>query len=237
MGPQSRANCVAAKNTSCGRWQAVRASGFFEGGLAQHFDIGYVSPFIRTRETAALLGGDAFEWLIDDRLRERDWGHYGTVPAADRAEIFPRTEKHRVLSPWYVHLDGGESLATAVSARFRDFVATLHREQSDYRVVVVTHGEFMWTARYVLERMLPEEWETLDADRSSRLRNCTLLEYTRRDPLTGALGPHIGWRRIRYTDSDNSPHGGHWVRLGGRRSFTGRQLAQTAAAVPGLGSR
>ena len=37
------------------------------------FDRFYVSPHIRTRETAASfeLGG---EWRVDDRFRERDWG-------------------------------------------------------------------------------------------------------------------------------------------------------------------
>ncbi len=218
-----------------GRAQALHAADFFDGGVAQQFDVGYVSPFIRTRETAALLGGPDFEWLIDDHLRERDWGYYGSVPAADRAELFPHTEKHRELSPWYAHMDGGESLATGVFARVRDFLGTLHRERTDQRVVIVTHGEFMWTARYVLERMLPEEWEALDADRSNRIRNCTLLEYTRRDPSTGILHSRLGWRRLRYTDSVDSPHGGQWESLGGRRYFSGQQLEGMAKAVPPIG--
>lgn len=218
-----------------GRDQAQTAATFFDNRLAAHFDVGYVSPFIRTRETASLIGGPDFAWLIDDRLRERDWGHYGTIPAADRAEQFPLTEKQRERSPWYAHMDGGESLASGVFARVRDFLGTLHRERADQRVVVVTHGEFMWTARYVVERMLPEEWEALDADESNRIRNCTLLEYTRRDPETGTLQSRIGWRRIRYTDSDSSPHGGLWEPLGGRRFFTGQQLAEMAHAVTPIG--
>jgi broad specificity phosphatase PhoE len=222
--------------SDAGRAQARAAGAVFDGALTNYFDVGYVSPFIRARETAALVGGPGFSWLIDDRLRERDWGIYGTVRAADRAELFPHTEKQRERSPWYAHMDGGESLATSVFARVRDFVGTLHRERSDQRVVVVTHGEFMWTARYVLERMLPEEWEALDADYSNRIRNCTLLEYTRRDPLTGTLQGRIGWRRIRYTDSPSSPHRGQWQPLGGRRFFTGEQLGAMAEAVPPLGA-
>lgn len=57
-----------------GREQAVTAKEVFIGGLAAHFDTGYVSPFVRARETAALLGGPSFGWLVDDRVTERDWG-------------------------------------------------------------------------------------------------------------------------------------------------------------------
>ncbi|MEI8080521.1 MAG: histidine phosphatase family protein [Actinomycetes bacterium] len=215
-----------------GREQARAAADHFDGGLVRHFDTGYVSPFIRARETASLLGGPDFRWLVDDRLKERDWGFYGAVPAHVRAEKFPHADRLRQLSPWYAQMDGGESLATDVFARVRDFLGTLHRERADQRVIVVTHGEFMWTARYVLERMLPEEWEALDADRSVRIRNCTLLEYSRRDPQTGAVQPALGWRRITYTDVKGcSPHGGQWQPLGPRRRFSGAQLAQMVEQV------
>lgn len=218
-----------------GREQARIAGQRLVGGLAHHFDAGYVSPFIRARETAALLGGPDFRWLIDDRLKERDWGSYGAVPAREREAKFPYTDKQRQLSPWYAHMDGGESLATDVFARVRDFLGTLHRERAEQRVIVVTHGEFMWTARYVLERMLPEEWQALDSDSSNRLRNCAMLEYTRRDPVTKALAPTLGWRRIRYTDvPERSPHDGNWQPLGTRRVFTGEQLSEMVRQIAPL---
>ncbi|MFZ2384142.1 MAG: histidine phosphatase family protein [Candidatus Nanopelagicales bacterium] len=218
-----------------GREQAEVAGTFFDGGLGRHFDVGYVSPHMRARETAALLGGSDFPWLIDDRLRERDWGVYGAVPRSERTELFPLTERQQQNSPWYAHFDGGESLASGVFARVRDFLGTLHRERADQRVIAVTHGEFMWTARYVLERMLPEEWEALDADKSKRIRNCTILEYTRRDPQTGDVQPTLQWRRLRYTDEPaRSPHGGEWVRLATKRQFTGAQLEELVQSVPPL---
>src|SRR6476620_2660087 len=44
------------------------------GDPKYYFDRCYVSPFLRARETAAYVGGPACEWLIDERLKERDWG-------------------------------------------------------------------------------------------------------------------------------------------------------------------
>ncbi len=211
--------------TEDGRRQASAASAFFEGKLGTRFDAGFVSPFFRTRETASLLGDPEFEWFIDDRLKERDWGVFGAATAAERTEKYSATQELREKSAWYVTLDGGESLSSGVLIRVRDFLGTLHREYSDQRVIVVTHGEFMWTARFVLERMLPEKWEALDKSELHKIRNCSVLEYTRRDPDTGQLHSRLGWRRLSYLDSPStSPDGGKWVPLGKRRTFTGAQL-------------
>jgi prolyl-tRNA synthetase len=69
------------------------------------------------------------------------------------------TAQEKAQNPWYTRLDGGESMPD-VYARFRDFQGTLHREQAGKRVCVVTHGDFINAARYGIERMTPEEWET-----------------------------------------------------------------------------
>jgi len=126
------------------------------GGVAL-FDARYVSPFLRTRETAAYLGGmETGEWTIDDRIVERSWGVYGTVPRAEQRSQFPLTVKLHSATPWYVRFDGGESMPD-VYGRFRDFQGTLHREQEGRRVIVVSHGDFINVARYGIERMRPEQ--------------------------------------------------------------------------------
>jgi len=112
-------------------------------GGASSFDFRYFSPFLRTRETAAHIGGsDCGDWIIEDRVVERSWGIYGSLPRADREEMFGLTTKMYKQSPWYTKLEGGES-RYEVSHRFRDFQGTLHREGAGKRVLVVTHGDFM----------------------------------------------------------------------------------------------
>lgn len=222
--------------TDQGIEQAKRAGEWIEYNIGAFslFDALYVSPFLRTRETAAYLGGEALAgWTVDDRLAERSWGVYGSRPRAEQRSQFPLTaeEKHR--NPWYVRLDGGESMPD-VYARFRDFQGTLHREQSGKRVVVVSHGDLINAARYGIERMLPEEWERLDADPDYTLRNCTILQYSRVNPEDPQdIREKIQWRRYTYPDNPSeSPDGGEWVQLPARQRYTGEDLLGQVSASP-----
>lgn len=204
------------------------------GGVAS-FDALYVSPFMRTRETAAHMGGPDVEgWTIDDRIVERSWGVYGKLSRALQQERFPLTAEEKRLNPWYTRLDGGESMPD-VYGRFRDFQGTLHREQEGKRVFVVTHGDFMNVARYGIERMTPEEWEDLDNEREYRIGNCMLLHYSRVNPSTGEVDPKIRWRRyINPLDLDASPDHGQWVELGARRRYSGTELLRQIERAPRL---
>ena len=203
------------------------------GGIAS-FDALYVSPFLRTRETAAHIAGVAdVEWTVDDRIAERSWGVYGTVAKAEQRALYPKTALLQELTPWYVRFDGGESMPD-VYGRFRDFQGTLHREQDSRKVMVVSHGDFMNVARYGIERMLPEQWEAMDRDSRYTIRNCSVIHYSRVNPED----PHdvrdkISWRRMIYTDSpETSPDGGAWVELPGRQRFRGTDLLKQVEMAP-----
>ena len=199
------------------------------GGLAS-FDALYVSPFMRTRETAAYMGGVGLGgWTVDDRIVERSWGVYGKMPRSEQRARFPMTAEEKRLNPWYTRLDGGESMPD-VYARFRDFQSTLHREQADNRVFVVTHGDFMNVARYGIERMLPEEWEDIDNDRELVIRNCMMIDWTRVNPDDpDDVRDKIRWRRyINPIEPERSPFGGEWMELRERRRYFGGELLQQA---------
>lgn len=205
------------------------------GGVAA-FDFRYNSPFIRARETAGYISGDdPSEWIFDDRVVERSWGIYGALTKAEREEMFSLTTKMYKLSPWYVKLEGGES-RYEVSNRFRDFQSTLHREAADKKVIVVTHGDYMGIARYNLERMLPEEFEQMEHDRTQTIRNCNIMHYSRVNPEDPEdIREKIAWRRMTDPiDESRSPFGGEWVELPARRKYTGAELIGQAALVPHL---
>lgn len=205
------------------------------GGLAT-FDTLYVSPFMRTRETAAHMGGMALGgWTVDDRLVERSWGVYGKVPRAEQRSQFPLTTTEKISNPWYTRLDGGESMPD-VYGRFRDFQGTLHREHGDKRVFVVTHGDFMNVARYGIERMLPEEWEDMDEDARFTITNCMMIDYARANPDDPEdVRDKIRWRRyINPLDEDNVPFDGQWVELKERRRYFGSELIGQAERSPCL---
>lgn len=224
--------------TSKGVEQAKQAKEWIDrelGGLAS-FDALYVSPFMRTRETAAHVGGPELEgWTIDDRIVERSWGVYGKVPRAEQRAQFPLTAAEKAANPWYIRLDGGESMPD-VYARFRDFQGTLHREQAGRNVVVVSHGDFINAARYGIERLLPEEWEELDSNPDYMLRNCTLLEYTNTNPDEPEdVRTKLNWRRYTYPDApEESPAEGAWLELPKRRRFSGAELLTQTELSPRL---
>lgn len=206
------------------------------GGI-ESFDALYVSPFLRTRETAAHIGGIACEgWTIDDRLIERSWGLYGTMSREDQEKHFPRTHKQKNDNPWYIRLDGGESMAD-VYGRFRDFQGTLHREQSDGRVLAVTHGDFINAARYGVERMTPEQWEAMDNDRDYTVTNCQILEYTRVNPDDPEdVRDKLRWRRYISVDTEriDPEHNMQWVELTDRRRYSGKELLGQVAIAPNI---
>lgn len=205
-------------------------------GGVDSFDGRYVSPFLRTRETAAYVGGmSTGDWTIDDRIVERSWGVYGTVPRAEQRSQFPLTVKLHSSTPWYVRFDGGESMPD-VYGRFRDFQGTLHREQSERRVIVISHGDFINVARYGIERMRPEQWEAIDSDPRFTIRNCSITHYTRINPEDqNDIRDKITWRRMIYPDAvEESPDGGEWVELPARQRFSGAELLEQATMAPVL---
>lgn len=208
----------------------------FSGELDETFDARLVSPYLRTRETAAHLGGAACTWVIDNRLPERDWGVYNSVLPSERTEHFPHEERARVLSSLHWTPTGGESLDKQVQLRFRDWLDTLHREHADQKVLAVAHGELMWVARYVLERMLPEEWEAADDDKSQRIMNTSVLHYSRVNPEDPSdIRKQLTWRRMVVPwDESFSPFGGEWVELEGKRHFTGSQLLDSIEISPNM---
>jgi hypothetical protein len=112
----------------------------------------------------------------------------------------------------------------------------LHREGSDKRVFVVTHGDFMGIARYNIERMLPEQFEDIERDKSQTITNCKILHYSRRNPDEPAeVRNKLSWRRIvNPTDLESSPFGGQWVELPPRPMYTGSDLLSQAERAPRL---
>ena len=205
------------------------------GGVAA-FDLRYVSSFLRARETAGHLSGDETgEWIVDDRIMERDWGVYGAVSDLERQERFAWTREMHEISPWYTRLDGGQSRSD-ISMPFRDFQGTLHREAAGKKVLVVAHGDFIATARYNLERMLPEQFEDVESDEDQTIRNCTAVEYTRVNPREeDDIRDKLHWLRITNpVNPELSPFGGDWVELPSRPKFSGADLLGQVALAPRL---
>jgi broad specificity phosphatase PhoE len=216
-----------------GREQAFEAGRWILQNFPEGFDRYYVSPHLRTRETAGRLAVNG-NWNVDDRWRERDWGEYGILNDEEREAQFTLSAKLKKQNGWYWGPPGGESLATGVRLRFEDILETLHRETADSNVIAVTHGEMIEVARFVLERMTPEQWLAQEKDPAYKISNCQILHYTRTNPETGIQEKSLRWRRsISPWDSERSWNNGAWAEVG-RTVYSDAELLAQAASYPDL---
>lgn len=209
--------------TRRGAWQANKVGEWLEASNLLDLSRYYVSPFTRTLETAANLTING-HWYIDDRLRERSWGEYNLLSWDEIQEDNPLSFKIRQHNHWYWRPLGGETLAGDVRERFESFLTTLHRKAINGKVVAVSHGGWIQTARFVLERLTPDEWLSQVKDPEYKLWNCQTLHYTRINPETGERAPYLKWRRsVCPWDETRSWNNGEWVEINAKQ-YTDKEL-------------
>ena len=220
--------------TDKGREQALTAGQWlrndpFLNGAITHLRDGdgyYVSPALRSRETAGLLGLEHALWRIEPHLRERD---YGDTNSIDMPDAFAFKDHN----PYYGAPPDGESLIT-VGERVRHLLYTLAREFAQKRVIVVCHGEFMWAARLVLEKMYEEDFLELNASENphDHIWNCQILHYSRNTLPNGTPVLAEQYTSVRSVcPSDLSKSSNDWKPIV-RKKFTNEQLLAEVEKYP-----
>jgi 2,3-bisphosphoglycerate-dependent phosphoglycerate mutase len=135
------------------------------------------SPYVRPEQTARLALGADVEVLLDERLREREFGILDRLTRDGIAARHPEQAAARAfLGKFWHRPPGGESWAD-VALRLRSFLDTLGREHGDDRVLVVSHQVVILVFRYLLERL--REHEILGIDRADEVANCSVTVYER----------------------------------------------------------
>ncbi len=157
-----------------GRWFARQPEG-------ERPTVVLASPYLRARQTAALLldsAGLAREddtLIIDERLREKEFGILDRLTRAGIMERYPdQAEFRRLLGKFYHRPPGGESWCDVI-LRLRSGVDTIVREHRGERVLLVCHSVIVLCLRYLLERMTEEQ--ILEIDRTSEVANCSVTSY------------------------------------------------------------
>lgn len=222
--------------TDKGIGQAQAAGRWIRERLGQSFDRFYTSEYVRAMETAALLELPGAEWFADFYLRERDWGRLDVMTHEERLKRFGEALAGHRIDSFYWTPPSGESLAQ-VCLRVDRVLNTLHRECSNFRVILVCHGEIMWAFRVRLERMAQRLYHQLDTseDARDRIHNCQVMHYTRRNPETGGIQPYLGWMRS-VCPWDETLSRNEWLEIE-RRRYTNEELlaevGKTARLVHG----
>jgi broad specificity phosphatase PhoE len=181
-----------------GAWLQAQDDDYQLGRFGRSAANHYASPFVRTRQTAGLLGlvvadrvsRPSVRWRLNRSIRERDWGDIETITRREFAEhpLLALNARKKEMDPLYWRPPGGESIVDVAENRVRNFLDTLHRECDGRTAIAVTHGEFMEATRLVLERADDETFDAWEEDKSQRIANCEVIHYTRTVPDAQFLG-------------------------------------------------
>ena len=159
------------------------------------FDRYLVSPYVRTRETAATMALPKAKWEETRVLRERSWGEISTITQDEFKNNYERNWIFKRTDPLYWRPPAGESIADVAEDRVHNLLTSLNRHSESQSVVTVTHGDFMQALMLTLEDLSDEEFlHRYDSD-DWKVTNCTCLHYTRRDPDTGRTTERLRWEQ------------------------------------------
>ncbi len=139
------------------------------------------SPYLRARQTAKAIceaGGvceTARDPLVDERLREREFGVFDRLTTNGIRQKHPELAEHRaLLGKFYFRAPGGESWADVI-LRLRSALDTLSLHHADQRVMIVGHQVVVLCLRYILEEL--DEARVLAIDKEGAVINCGICEY------------------------------------------------------------
>jgi broad specificity phosphatase PhoE len=194
-----------------GRNQAAAAGRWF-AALPEHErpEIVLSSPYVRARQTAdiicrqgALAGGPARP-ILDERLREREFGIFDRLTTRGIRERFPDEAAHRRrLGKFYHRPPGGESWADVI-LRLRSMLNTINLHYCDRRVLVVCHQVVVLCFRYVLEAL--DEEMILSIDKQADVLNCGIAAYDFAPDADGLATPELSlWNYGAPLEAEGAP--------------------------------
>ena len=188
---------------AAGRWFAALAEN-------ERPEVVLSSPYLRARQTAeiickagALAGGPA-KSIVDERLREREFGIFDRLTTLGIRDRFPEEAAHRSrLGKFYHRPPGGESWADVI-LRLRSMLNTINLHYSDRRVLVVCHQVVVLCFRYILEEL--DEAEILRIDKQAEVLNCGICAYDFDPDSKGLCVPTLSlWNHGAPLDADHAP--------------------------------
>ena len=171
-----------------GREQA-RALGDWLCGLGRDQPtVALASPYARAARTAELAlerTGSDVRVVLDERLREREFGILDRLTRRGIEERFPEEAEARGrLGKFYYRPPGGESWCD-VALRVRSVLDSITREHEDERVLVVTHEVVIFVFRYVLEQLTEQDLLTIAAEHV--LANASVTRYVKAPDRTSGM--------------------------------------------------
>ena len=188
---------------AAGRWFAALPAG-------ERPELILSSPYIRAKQTAeiicsagALSGGPAHT-IVDERLREREFGIFDRLTTLGIRERFPEEAGHRKLLGKFYHRPPGVESWAYVILRLRSMLNTINLHYCDRRVLVVCHQVVVLCFRYILEEL--DEQQILAIDKQSDVLNCGICAYDFDPDAKGLCVPTLSlWNHGAPLEADGAP--------------------------------
>lgn len=196
-----------------------------------------VSPFIRTRETAAHLNlSENAVWEENRSLRERSWGEIDSLRRSVFAELYPLNAGLKERDPMYWAPPGGESIANVAENRVRNVLNNISRNSDGKKTLLVTHGEFMLATTVLVEELSDEEFLRREENESYKIHNCCVIHYSRTNPYTGEKTKRLSMVRRAWPYFDQKlntwlMHVGEWHEFS-RHRLTNKELLEKVSKIP-----
>lgn len=137
------------------------------------------SPYARARKTAEIIACQAnisHEVILDERLREKEFGQLDRLTKLGIEARFPQEAKSRAaVGKFYYRPPSGESWCDVI-LRLRSAFDTICLRYAGKRVLIVSHQVVVLCFRYLLENF--DERELLAIDSEGDVANCSITEYT-----------------------------------------------------------
>jgi probable phosphoglycerate mutase len=157
-----------------GRWFQTRPE-------AERPSVVLSSPYVRAAETAAHVidalkaHGDTPKLVVDERLREKEFGSLNRLTRAGILAKFPQEAELRAhMGKFYYRPPGGESWCDVI-LRLRSVLDHIQLQHRGQRVMIVAHQVVVLCFRYLLEQL--SEAQLLAIDKEKDVANCGVTSY------------------------------------------------------------
>jgi len=193
-----------------GHRQAEAAGRWFASlPFEQRPEVVLTSPYLRARQTAeAICAAGAIagptRLVIDERLREREFGVFDRLTTTGIRSKYPEEAAHRaMLGKFYHRPPGGESWADVI-LRLRSALNTINLHYCDRRVLIVCHQVVVLCMRYILEELTEEQ--ILGIDKQADILNCGIVRYDFEPDAKGVCVPRLAiWNQGTPLEEQGAP--------------------------------
>ncbi len=182
--------------TDNGIKQAKAAGKWIAENISGEFDCYLTSEAVRAKETAAYLNLLNSAWEEEPYLMERDHGDLDGLPKIEREKIFKDNLGKRDLHEYWWRPPNGETRLEA-GLRWDRVMTSLSQRHADHKVIIVAHETIIEAGLIRRLHWTVEEfckWKAIN-DPATKVHNCQIIHFSRRDPETGKIGQGVRWYR------------------------------------------